>query len=100
MCTKWFSDGDVHKYFNPYGSPYDAYINYMNVLADFRLRLENRGSHSATLPVLVKEPDAVVPEPVKKGKKAGKEIKPVTKVKKNSTAKPVLKKKDAPKKPR
>ncbi len=35
MCTKWFADGDVHKYFNPYGSPYDAYINYMNVLADF-----------------------------------------------------------------
>ncbi len=32
MCTKWFSDGDVHKYFNPYGSPYEAYINYMNVL--------------------------------------------------------------------
>ena len=40
MCTKWFSDGDVHRYFNPYGSPYEAYINYMNVLADFRLRLE------------------------------------------------------------
>lgn len=35
MCTKWFSDGEVHKYFNPYGSPYDAYINYMNVLSDF-----------------------------------------------------------------
>jgi alpha-amylase len=42
MCTKWFSDGDVHKYFNPYGSPYDAYINFMNVLADFRLRLDAR----------------------------------------------------------
>ena len=40
MCTKWFSDGDVHAYFNPYGSPYDAYINYMNVLADFSLNLE------------------------------------------------------------
>lgn len=40
MCTKWFSDGDVHAYFNPYGSPYDAYINYMNVLADFRLTLD------------------------------------------------------------
>lgn len=40
MCTKWFSDGDVHRYFNPYGSPYEAYINYMNVLADFRFRLE------------------------------------------------------------
>jgi alpha-amylase len=35
MCTKWFADGDVHKYFNPYDSPYDAYINYQNVLADF-----------------------------------------------------------------
>ncbi|MDR1169931.1 MAG: glycoside hydrolase family 57 protein [Prevotellaceae bacterium] len=35
MCTKWFSDGNVHKYFNPYPSPYDAYINYMNVVSDF-----------------------------------------------------------------
>ena len=40
MCTKWFSDGDVHKYFNPYGTPYEAYINFMNVMADFRQRLE------------------------------------------------------------
>jgi alpha-amylase len=42
MCTKWFSDGDVHKYFNPYGSPYEAYINYMNVISDLRHRLENK----------------------------------------------------------
>ncbi|MDA0771503.1 MAG: glycoside hydrolase family 57 protein [Cyanobacteria bacterium] len=35
MCTKWFSDGDVHKYFNPYESPYEAYINYQNILRDF-----------------------------------------------------------------
>ncbi|MGI6075630.1 MAG: glycoside hydrolase family 57 protein [Pyramidobacter sp.] len=42
MCTKWFSDGDVHKYFNPYGTPYDAYINYMNVLSDFTMTLEKR----------------------------------------------------------
>jgi len=40
MCTKWFSDGDVHKYFNPYLSPYEAYINYMNVLADFKDRVD------------------------------------------------------------
>ena len=40
MCTKWFADGDVHSYFNPYGTPYDAYINYMNVLADFSLRID------------------------------------------------------------
>jgi alpha-amylase len=41
MCTKWFSDGEVHHYFNPYGSPYEAFINYMNVLADFQLRLKD-----------------------------------------------------------
>ena len=40
MCTKWFADGDVHKYFNPYDSPYDAFISYMNVLHDMRLRLD------------------------------------------------------------
>ena len=39
MCTKFFADGDVHKYFNPYSSPYDAFINYMNVLKDFELRV-------------------------------------------------------------
>jgi len=39
MSTKFFSDGEVHAYFNPYESPYDAYINYMNILSDFILRL-------------------------------------------------------------
>jgi len=39
MCTKWFADGDVHKYFNPYDSPYDSYINFMNVLDNIRHRL-------------------------------------------------------------
>lgn len=40
MCTKWFSDGEVHKYFNPYPSPYEAFINYMNVLSDFSIRVD------------------------------------------------------------
>ena len=40
MCTKWFSDGDVHKYFNPYESPYEAFVNYMNILSDFIIRLK------------------------------------------------------------
>ncbi len=39
MCTKFFSDGAVHSYFNPYDTPYDAFINYMNVLSDFTLRV-------------------------------------------------------------
>lgn len=40
MCTKWFSDGDVHKYFNPYESPYEAFIAFMNVLKDLKLRID------------------------------------------------------------
>ncbi|MEX0745218.1 MAG: glycoside hydrolase family 57 protein [Phycisphaeraceae bacterium] len=40
MCTKYFSDAEVHKYFNPYESPYDSYINFMNVLDNLRSRLE------------------------------------------------------------
>jgi alpha-amylase len=39
MCTKYFADGDVHKYFNPYDSPYDSFINFMNVLDNLRGRL-------------------------------------------------------------
>lgn len=39
MCTKYWSDGDVHKYFSPYESPYDSYINFMNVLDNIQTRL-------------------------------------------------------------
>jgi len=42
MCTKWFADGDVHKYFNPYDTPYEAFIAYNNVLHDLRMRIEER----------------------------------------------------------
>lgn len=49
MCTKWFADGDVHKYFSPNSSPFEAYQNFMNVLHDLRLRVyankERRYSH-------------------------------------------------------
>ncbi len=44
MCTKWFADGDVHKYFNPHQSPYDAFVAFMNVLTDLERRcIEARG---------------------------------------------------------
>lgn len=39
MSTKYWSDGDVHAYFSPYESPYDAYINYMNVINNFKNKL-------------------------------------------------------------
>ncbi len=41
MCTKWFADGDVHKYFNAYDSPYVAYINYMNIISDLDRRVKS-----------------------------------------------------------
>jgi alpha-amylase len=48
MCTKYFADGDVHKYFNPYDSPYDSYINFMNVLDHLRKRCA--GAEAADYP--------------------------------------------------
>lgn len=41
MCTKFFSDGEIHKRFNPYETPYEAFINYMNVLSDFIIRVDD-----------------------------------------------------------
>lgn len=42
MCTKWFADGDVHKYFNPYETPYDAFISFMNAFNDLKLRVRDK----------------------------------------------------------
>ena len=39
VSTKGMEDGDVHKYFSPYDGPYDGFINYMNILQDFKQRL-------------------------------------------------------------
>jgi alpha-amylase len=62
MCTKFFSDGDVHSYFNPYNSPYEAFINYMNILSDFEIRLnaavtEGVDSEVSRLSKLINEKD-------------------------------------------
>jgi alpha-amylase len=39
MCTKYFRDGDVHAYFSPYNSPYDAFLYFMNAIRDMRWRI-------------------------------------------------------------
>ncbi|MFZ4522895.1 MAG: alpha-amylase [Bacteroidales bacterium] len=70
MCTKWFSAGEVHKYFNPYGSPYEAFINYMNVLSDFMIRVDESLAFPEHPPV---------------------ELKPAKPVKKEVVAKPAVK---------
>lgn len=43
MCTKWFNDGDIHAYFSPYDTPYEAYMNFMNAYQDLRFRLSEKG---------------------------------------------------------
>lgn len=95
MCTKWFSAGEVHQYFNPYGSPYEAFINYMNVLSDFMIRVDEhlemkipaeqsrpvKKEKTSTRPVKTLKP--------KTTKKASEEVKTKTKTAtlKKSTAK-------------
>lgn len=41
MCTKFWADGDARKHYSPYESPYDSYINFMNVLDNVQSRLRN-----------------------------------------------------------
>ncbi|MHC4498892.1 MAG: glycoside hydrolase family 57 protein [Planctomycetota bacterium] len=59
MCTKYFADGDVHKYFNPYGSPYDSYINFMNVLDNLHSRcsVQAKGAGFCEMPQNTSSPD-------------------------------------------
>ncbi len=47
MCTKWFNDGDIHAYFSPYETPYEAYMNFMNAYHDLRFRLNGKGMEHA-----------------------------------------------------
>lgn len=42
MSTKHFSDGSAHSSFSPYDTPFQAFTNYMNVLADFIVRVEEQ----------------------------------------------------------
>jgi len=84
MCTKWFSDGDVHKYFNHYDTPYEAYMNYMNVLADFRLRLED-AQNISLLPSAEKTRQIAKPKRVARSKTQTKKESAQTKKTQNKT---------------
>ncbi|NTV24350.1 MAG: alpha-amylase, partial [Nanoarchaeota archaeon] len=56
MCTKWFADGDVHKYFNPYDTPYESYMSFMNILNDIAFRLGMPGHRITERPSLIVRP--------------------------------------------
>ena len=103
MCTKWFSDGDVHKYFNPYDTPYEAFINFMNILSDFKLRL-NDARNKKTINAIdidsqIKAHQAKIKELMDQKKESGIKVKTEqkpkakTQSKKNPSKKPASPKK-------
>ena len=61
MCTKWFSDGDVHKYFSPFESPHDAYVAFMNVLDDVDRRARRQERKQSQEPATLPMPMAAAP---------------------------------------
>jgi alpha-amylase len=93
MCTKFFLQGSMHSYYNPFNSPYDAFINYMNILSDFEIRVNealnsenniqgktsNKKKSAST-----KTKTAKVEKPVEKKKAAVKKVVKSTKTKKVS----------------
>jgi alpha-amylase len=106
MATKFFSDGAVHAYFNPYETPYDAFMNYMNVLSDFEIRLRKWFPDTAEQDQIYKlgaqviEKDMVIQkqaeEIVKLSRKVAKiktNVKPATKKIIGTTVKSVIEKK-------
>ena len=113
MCTKFFSDGEVHKYFNPYDTPYEAFINYMNVLSDFIIRVDEEYSATVAKFATSENQETEKKKPAKKAepaenkktkttltsektvkaakKSAGKAVKPEA-AKEKKTSKPAVKK--------
>ena len=79
MSTKFFSDGEVHRYFNPYNTPYEAFINYMNALSDFIIRIDDAVETftRASEAVPEEKPEPTVKKTTKP--KTAKAVKPVKK---------------------
>ena len=53
MSTKHLNDGAVHSHYSPYESPFQAFMNYMNVLSDFLVRVEEQYPLSMELNALL-----------------------------------------------
>jgi alpha-amylase len=97
MATKFFSDGAVHAYFNPYETPYDAFMNYMNVLSDFEIRLRKIFPDTAEQDQIFKlgtqviEKDMIIEKQVTEIEKLTRKIAKI-----NPVLKPTIKKKSKP----
>lgn len=56
MSTKGSADGKVHAYFSHYDTPYEAFINYMNVLKDLRMKAIKQTEQSKSKAASDREP--------------------------------------------
>ncbi len=100
MSTKFFSDGEVHSYFNPYDTPYEAFINYMNVLSDFKIRVDaavaaHRDDDVSRLSKIIQEKDEKLEKYEKelsRLKSSGKSLVKEKKISTNTTTKTASKK--------
>ena len=82
MCTKWSNDGDVHAYFSPYQSPYDAYTAFMNALSDLQLRVQHVVQRKKE--IQTGTPPVVLEKVIKKSSSKKKvEVKPISPPEKN-----------------
>jgi alpha-amylase len=90
MCTKFFIQGSMHSYFNPFNSPYDAFINYMNILSDFEIKvnealkpkeepLTEKQKIRKTKKAAIKKEEVIAAKVASKSKKVAKPEKPVKK---------------------
>jgi len=100
MATKFFANGGNRAYQNPYQTPYDAFINYMNVLTDFSQRLHqsvpsSESEEVSELKELIKKQQSELSSLEKQLVKAGVELTP----KKKAPAKKAIAKKTTEKKP-
>ncbi|MFN8256724.1 MAG: polysaccharide deacetylase family protein [Bacteroidales bacterium] len=87
MCTKFFTDDDLHVLYNPYDSPYQAFINYMNVLSDFSTRVYEKAGNLEIKPLTEKEIKAAI----------AKYEKEINALKSKLVVKPIAKTKPEPK---
>jgi alpha-amylase len=76
MCTKFWSDGDVHKYFSAYDSPHESYVLLSNILTDFEIRLKQHpkklqeAANTDTKPATTPEKKARAPRKIPPAAKA------------------------------
>lgn len=94
MCTKWSNDGDVHAYFSPYKSPYDAYISFMNALSDLQLRISQLTQEKKSASLSSSSSSGVLPEETSSANSSAKSkvLNPAKSKKPSLKAKKVLKK--------